>query len=535
MIIKEFAFGNKKEAFAEDRFGEKLNIIFSNNNNKGKTLVLQGLMFALGNEPIFPAGFDQTKYYFFIHFKMNNKTYKILRKKESFSILVDNKFYIIESTSDFKYFFDKNIYKLPEIIHRNYPKLVDLNLFYQLFFVGQDKRDTSSIFNSGFYNKNDFIEMLYALKGITGVELSNEKINEIKEKLAQLRNSEAKLAKEIDRFKISKIVLENVKPSSNYKYYKEQEDTLNILNKRITELKKQRNREVTRLNNHNNLKAELNSLNRSISIGQVNCNDCGSTNITYKSNDIDFDVSNKQVRNSILASVENNIQIKTEIIHRLDFDINNAQVDINNELSQVTPELRDIILFQDELINSGNLDQNLSRKQQEILTLKQKLEESSSKQQGISAQQEQLINSTVTAMNTAYKLVDEEGVQVFNSLFTKKSVNYSGSEEQEFYFSKLYAFHFILKHEFPIIIDSFRDRELSTDKELKMINIFESMNNQVIVTSTLKKEEYYSNKYETYKSSTALDYSEHKESKILCEKFIPKLKSIIAQFSIINF
>lgn len=236
-----------------------------------------------------------------------------------------------------------------------------------------------------------------------------------------------------------------------------------------------------------------------------------------------------------MVSVDNNIQIKREIISRLDFEINNTQSEINKELTQVTPELRDIILFQDELKNAGSLDKELIKKQREIETLKQKLDDSSSKQQGISVQQEQLINATMKAMNMVYKLIDEKGIQVFNSLFTKKSVNYSGSEEQEFYFAKLYAFHVVFKHEFPIIIDSFRDRELSTDKELKMIEIFESMDNQVIVTSTLKREEYKNEKYESYKSSTALDYSSHEDSQILSQKFIAQFNTICTQFSVMSF
>lgn len=61
MKIKKFAFGDKDTAFIEDRFGDLVNIIFSDDNNKGKTLVLQGIMYALGNDPIFPAGFDYSK------------------------------------------------------------------------------------------------------------------------------------------------------------------------------------------------------------------------------------------------------------------------------------------------------------------------------------------------------------------------------------------------------------------------------------------------------------------------------------------
>lgn len=57
MKIKKVAFGDLQQSFVEDRFHDNVNIIFSDDNNKGKTLVFQGLMFSIGNEPIFPAGF----------------------------------------------------------------------------------------------------------------------------------------------------------------------------------------------------------------------------------------------------------------------------------------------------------------------------------------------------------------------------------------------------------------------------------------------------------------------------------------------
>ncbi|MGL1955839.1 MAG: hypothetical protein OCD00_00790 [Colwellia sp.] len=532
MIIKKFAFGNKSEAFVEERFEDKLNIIFSNDNNKGKTLVLQGIMFAIGNEAIFPASFEKEQYYFYLDFDYTGKSVQVLRKNDTFSVIVNGEINILESESEFKYFFDKNIYKLPEIVHRGYPKLVDFTLFYQLFFVGQDKRDTSSIFNSGFYNKADFIEMLYAMKGISGIELSTEQVKELKIKLSQLRTSERKLVKEIDKFKINKAILESVKSSSSYKQYKEQEVILKKLNDRVIHLKKQRNRENSRLNSHLGLKSELKSLNRAISIGKVKCDDCGSENISYKSKDITFDVSNKQIRESILLSVGKNIQLKKELVSRLDFDIEKEQMNLDGSLSQVSPELRDIILFQDELKNTGSLNKELRQKQREIEALNLKLEESSTKQEGVTEQQKQLIDVIIKAMNEVYKLVDKNGIQVFNNLFTKKSVNYSGSEGPEFYFAKLFALHIVFKHDFPIIVDSFRDHELSSAKELKMIDIFENMENQVIVSSTLKHEEYTVDKYESYKSLTALDYSSHESGHILSQKFVSEFIKVCGQFGV---
>ena len=52
MIVKEVAFGNLNEAFIEKRFENKTNIIFSNDNNRGKTLLMQSLIYSIGYESI---------------------------------------------------------------------------------------------------------------------------------------------------------------------------------------------------------------------------------------------------------------------------------------------------------------------------------------------------------------------------------------------------------------------------------------------------------------------------------------------------
>ena len=55
MIINKIAIGNSQEAFIEDRFTSGLNIISSDDNNKGKTIVIQSIFYAIGNEPVFPS------------------------------------------------------------------------------------------------------------------------------------------------------------------------------------------------------------------------------------------------------------------------------------------------------------------------------------------------------------------------------------------------------------------------------------------------------------------------------------------------
>ena len=58
MQIKKVIVGNKDEAFIENRFNDGINIIFSDDNNKGKTIVIQSMLYAMGNDPIFPSSFS---------------------------------------------------------------------------------------------------------------------------------------------------------------------------------------------------------------------------------------------------------------------------------------------------------------------------------------------------------------------------------------------------------------------------------------------------------------------------------------------
>lgn len=68
MIIKSIALGNVEEAYVEEKLTDGVNIIFSDDNNKGKTLVMQGMMYAMGNQPIFPKGFNYRSNYFYSNF-----------------------------------------------------------------------------------------------------------------------------------------------------------------------------------------------------------------------------------------------------------------------------------------------------------------------------------------------------------------------------------------------------------------------------------------------------------------------------------
>ena len=82
MIINKIAVGNAEEAYIEENFRDSLNIISSDDNNKGKTIMIQSLMYCLGNVPVFPSSFD-IKYYQFHH----NENYFILCRTKDYFIL----------------------------------------------------------------------------------------------------------------------------------------------------------------------------------------------------------------------------------------------------------------------------------------------------------------------------------------------------------------------------------------------------------------------------------------------------------------
>ena len=166
MIIKSIALGNAEEAYVEERLTDGVNIIFSDDNNKGKTLVMQGMMYAMGNQPIFPKGFNYRANFFYCKVEINKKEIEFLRRDSSFVVKKQEKYYIFDNVTELKYFLvDEHIFEIPQISKDDHMVVADLNLFYELFFIGQDKRNPSNTINSGYNNKKDFVSMLCSMNG----------------------------------------------------------------------------------------------------------------------------------------------------------------------------------------------------------------------------------------------------------------------------------------------------------------------------------------------------------------------------------
>lgn len=515
MLVKKIAFGDKSEAFIEERLTDGLNVIYSDDNNRGKTLVIQGLMYSLGYESIFPSSFNYKDKYFYSEIEVENSKYKFLRKKNSIAIKTDDSLQIFNSVSEARYFLDKFVFRVPKILKDNRPTLVDLSLLYELFFIGQDNRNPSGLISKGQFNKSDFKNMVYDLAGLSASITNLGEIKDIKNRIAELKTKLNQTRKKISLIKKSPDIAEIASKTYDSERVQEKIRAISEINESISKLKRSRQREINRKTKLEQLVSELNSLNRGLSEGNVKCGECGSDKIVYSNNDLTFEVSNIDVRNGILKSISENISQKVEVINDSSREINALQESLNKELADAPPSFQQIILYQDQIVSERNYDDESFSLAREIDALKIQLTSSQEIDEALKSDIKKFDKKLMDEMTNIYKFIDPNGNLEFDDIFTKRDSTFSGSEGQEFYFCKLIALSNLLNHSFPIVVDSFRDGELSTNKEDSMLKIYSDLDRQVILTSTLKDEEYNSDKYEKMGSVNSIDYSKHQDCKIL--------------------
>lgn len=533
MIIKKTAVGNKYEAFIEDSYSSNLNVISSDDNNKGKTIAIQSMMYALGNEPTFPKTFDYKDYYHYIVFEENDTEYHLCRNNDSFILKHGKVLMIFDSVSELKRYWSKHIFPLPHIIKNQISKIVDPVLFLQLFFVGQDKKDTSNITSPGFYNKQDFINMIFDICDASGIELNETEINKIKDEIRHLKDEREVLLQQHKILKSKKTPVSYLSSVNDKATFAKKLDSLEKINSKITELRKARNAATTRKAKWESTLKELRSLNRTISGGELCCMDCGSTNIAFSSsqrNGYSFDVSSVDMRNEIIASIEEKIEIYNEEIEKYTVLISTSQDELHTLMSDESITLESIVAYKEDVFNASDAENKICEIDDEIATLSSQLQMNASTSQSKKDKQTLIMDSIVQKMNGTYHLIDANGNLHFDALFTKKGETYSGSEATVFHLVKLYSIYKELNHNYPIIVDSFRAEDLSTQKEYVVLDIYSKLPNQVIFTTTLKAEEL--GKYDHMKNVHHIDYKDHTPSKMLNETYLPEFMEIMSSLSI---
>lgn len=534
MRILKTGCGNTEEAFIENRLTDGVNIIFSNDNNKGKTIIFQGMMYALGNDPIFPSGFDYRSYYFYTSIEHCGNIFEFLRKNNTIVVEHGDAVTVCSDTSELKYFVANNVFSLPYIVKDDFQKVVDLSLFYQLFFVGQDKRNPSNIVNSGYYNKQDFANMLYALSGCLTLTESIEKLKSLRAELRKCKANIEILSKRLSFYREHPEIASVVSKSADRENLEKERQEYQALNDAISILSKKRARLINRKIKLENLISELNSLNAQLKTGEIHCQDCGSSNISYVCGDLSFELTNDLVRKNVMHSIAESIALYATEIAELQQLIAQKQEELNRKIQKTPIPISNMLVYTETIRTYSEDEKRLSDLHDKRDALEAEIEIEQKLQDSNFETQRRVKESILASMNAFYKLIDPDGTQIFRDFFSTKSMTFSGSEEQEYYFSRTLAIFWHLKHEFPIIMDCFRKGELSTKKEAIMISEYQKTGVQVILSSTLKDEEYSSGtKYYNSSGINAINYEPNLNSHILQKKYCDQFMGLIAAFGII--
>jgi len=250
----------------------------------------------------------------------------------------------------------------------------------------------------------------------------------------------------------------------------------------------------------------------------------------YVNSKLNFDVSNIDVRNQIINSIKETIEIKEGLIKDYHDNVHKEQFRLKDLLKHIPIDLQNILIYSDEIKSVDEYTREIFVLQNEVEQLKNRIESTKDidliSKEKKTDMQEQLIE----IMNKHYREITNSKLDTYSSIFTKNDETFSGSDEQEFYYCKLLSLNEYFKHDFPIIIDSFRNGELSTPRENKMLDGYKKINKQVLLSATLKTEEYENLKYHEIEGVNAIDYSKIDERKILSSEYANDFKEILIKF-----
>ncbi|WP_305372291.1 hypothetical protein [Photobacterium leiognathi] len=164
-----------------------------------------------------------------------------------------------------------------------------------------------------------------------------------------------------------------------------------------------------------------------------------SDKIIFKNQDLEFDVSNNDVRRTILSSIEESIKEKQFAVSELTYDINALQGEVNKEMRSTPPDLFQLAFFKDEILEEDQYDEEVIKISRKIENLNKQLSDSSSRTDINGRQKSEIIRSVVKLMTQFHELIDPYGKLRFEDIFSKRDTIYSGSDGQEYYFCRVMA------------------------------------------------------------------------------------------------
>lgn len=534
ITIEALYIGNNTESFYEDGFTDGVNIVFSDDNNVGKTIMMQGIMFALGSQPAFPESFPHQEYMFIVDININGRKMSILRNRNTFAIANDTSVLSFDTVDSFQEYWSSNIRELPMLIKDNRTLMAGFELYSQMYFIAQDGRSSSRI-SAGRFNKKDFVEMLYAIKGLDARKLTSVDVARLKEEKAALEKQRKTILKQASALHSKETSMAILSPTVDRAQMDKRISKIREAKELVTDLRKRRNRILCRLTKNEIVQKELNSLRVDVKAGALVCLECGSGRVGYKMPDsgFTFDVTTPEMRNQVLNSIQKRIDTCNAGLAQINEDLRSAQIALDRLFEEEAVSLADVVVSQEEYEGAQDFDLQISLIDDKISDIKEHIQSSSRREAEIKEGRKNFMDELMSTMNYIHQQISENNTaDRYDSLFTTSSRVYSGSETTEYFLSRTYAIATCIDHGMPILVDSFRAEDLSTVREEKAIALFKRLDNQVIFTTTIKEEEG-AGKYESIEGISSIDYSSHEPFKLLSPDFNQKFEAKMREFGVI--
>lgn len=524
--INTVAVGNNEEAFIEYNFKDGINIIYSNKNNRGKSILIQSIMYSIGNVPVFPTNpkeFCYKKYYFYLDIDINEEKYYFLRKNNTISILRNNKLILMETINDFSNYFDKNIERLPFFKKNKKDEVcrASIELFYLCFFLGSDNKSTSRLPSSAInrFNKRDFENMLCGMK--VDVKLLEDTYKEVEEKrryLSELKDDMKMIGQKRKKIQKFKKIEAKYNPSCSKDEFVEYQKGIKKINDNLEKKERESKRIQNKIFKKEAVIKQIESLKRDVEVGFLFCENCDSRNIRYSlsKKGATFDITNSKTRNEILDNIRNDISELNEQLVNINEAIDVEQIKLEKFMKKHNNiTTNDFLFFNDDIRESIKFNEEYLEINKKIVKLKEEIKKISDlldiKEKDIKKIKKEL----EVKLKDEYFKIDNKIEGELDGLFTKSNESFSGSQALFFLYSRIMAIVKYFDLKWPIIIDSIRDGEVDTLKEDILLKNLKNVENQVILSATLKDSEYKEEKYIKMDGINPIDYSNIPENTLL--------------------
>lgn len=530
--VKKVYIGNESESYIQGGFTDGLNIITSEDNHVGKTIVMQSIMYALGADAMFPSSFKHKQYLFIVDLDIDGHEVSVLRNKDYFVVKEGNDITPLEGKGGFDEYWSEHIKHLPSIIKGGTPVHVGLSLYTQMAFVPQANRTTAKTLGS-YFDKNDFTEMVFALHGLDARQMDSKTEATLKRKRDGLRTREKELAKQATALRKVGSSLALVSPTADREETRRFLAELDEVKNEITGLKKRRAHAYTRMRKNQSVLDELRSLNVEMKFGSVACLNCGSEAIGYKmpGSDFVFDITTDEMRSQILRTVQERIDAYKAEVEELDREVREAQRKFNALADTREITLEDIYVAREDYGDLEDIDSQLASIRDEIEDINERLQEAKRVDKELSEARAAYKETLLDTMNSIRRsLNDDPNAAEYEDLFTTINSQHMGSEATEFFLARTYSLAVHVGHGLPILIDSFRAEELSTSREERALPFFVDLPNQVIFSATLKGQEV--GKYHGKADINDIDYAGYRVNKLLSEDDNEEFSAKVASFGI---